>query len=472
MTFDVFLIAGQSNTHYGRSEDETDNENDANAIDSFLDNAPSPIYQLGRDDENGRSGGYDLKILPADEPLFNTPTVSSDVPNGIGFPLVFSREYLFKGNLSAGRKILLVPCGRSGSGFNNNFWNPTNTAYNDSITRVNHVLNNYEGSALKAILWHQGESDITNQTDAEHEVAFLAMLDGFRAEFGQVPFVLGGFVPYYMEQNAGRIVRNSVIANFTNLRDYMGYASPSVPSRIVKADNTIDSVHFANTGHRILGVRYYEAYLRAIANEQSGQYGNNEIELKLDSVRDGRGVYGEGTFTGSSAIVNDATRGNVLSMPDENRASGGLLINPNWELGSSYSKSVWVKLSDNEGNNNIWSSYTSGTAERHIFWITSGNLRAGHGTSTNQVSFAFPTDGEWHQVGVTYDATNGNMVLYLNGSPVDSATITTGFTTSHQDILGGFLTANNRLYGFISQAQGFKRALRPEEMAQVYINHR
>ncbi len=63
--YDVFLVIGQSNTHYGLG------------IDPVRDTAPPDTFQLGR------GGDRDLKLLPADEPLDHFSKGTSDLTQKI-----------------------------------------------------------------------------------------------------------------------------------------------------------------------------------------------------------------------------------------------------------------------------------------------------------------------------------------------------------------------------------------------------
>ena len=70
--YDVILIIGQSNTHYGIG------------YDSVLDAPDSQIYQLGRHFTR------DLQVILAEEPL-DHHTIQSQK---IGFGLAFAKEYI------------------------------------------------------------------------------------------------------------------------------------------------------------------------------------------------------------------------------------------------------------------------------------------------------------------------------------------------------------------------------------------
>lgn len=236
-SYDVILVAGQSNTHYGWG------------YDSLLDHPDARIMQLGRFDEQN------YKIVQATEPLDN----HTRKKNRIGFALTFAKLYadMF---LEDNRNILIIPCGRAGSGFKNNQWNPDDIYYKDAVERTRFVFNYFKKSKLVAILWHQGEDDVSNpeyQSELDHFISTL------RSELGatKVPLILGGMVPYWVEQAENRVVTQQIIKNTPQRMDLVGYADPSYPFPIVKEIDSIDAIHFDASGMRELGLRYFTSYI-------------------------------------------------------------------------------------------------------------------------------------------------------------------------------------------------------------------
>jgi len=92
-------------------------------------------------------------------------------------------------------------------------------------------------------------------------------------------------------------------------------------------------------------------------------------------------------------------------------------------------------------------------------------------------------DGQWHQVGFTYDATTGTGTVYRDGAQFDQKTgQTIAFENSSQVILGGYQEAagvvdtyanNTWMAGFagaIDQVRLYGKALTAAEMASLYAN--
>ena len=234
--YDVILVAGQSNTHYGYG------------IDSVLDSPSDKVFQLGRFDTNN------YKVIPAAEPLDHITKKS----NSIGFALTFAKLYA-DAFLDDDRKVLIIPAGRSGSGFENNKWHIGDTLYNDAVKRTLFVLQNFYGSRLVAVLWQQGENDVENP-------AYQAELDQFikdiRADLHSVnlPFILGGMVPYWVSLKQQRITTQQIISETPLRLENTAYADPTWPTVITHDTTSNGPIHYTAEGLREMGLRYFAAY--------------------------------------------------------------------------------------------------------------------------------------------------------------------------------------------------------------------
>lgn len=238
-TYNVLLIAGQSNTHYG------------NGLDPNLDSPMSEIKQLGRFGED------DMKIIDAIEPLQHHTMQS----NKIGYSLTYAK--LIHEYLKETKEIIIIPCGFGGTSFQANHWNQDNVLYNDAIKRVKHVMSNNPGSKLVSILWHQGESDVGNSNYQKNLDDFIVNIrNDLEAE--SVPFILGSMVPYWVNQRDSRKNQQVIISSSIDRHDYIGYADPESPFVIQKNDNTVDQVHYDAKGQRELANRYFEQFVKLI----------------------------------------------------------------------------------------------------------------------------------------------------------------------------------------------------------------
>ena len=237
----VVLIIGQSNTHAGIG------------YDLELDKKVKDIKQLGR------FGNDNMKNIDATEPLHHHTATETK----IGFGLTFSK--LLKKYLKTEKNIILVPCGFGGTGFAKNNWNKGDKLYSDAINRVKYVMENHQGSELTATLWHQGENDVGSLSYENDLDNFINDIRNDLNAF-DVPFILGGMVPFWVDKFDERIKQQEIISNTVNRHNLVGYANPELPFRIEKEDNLFDEIHFDATGQRELGKRYFNEYLQLISS--------------------------------------------------------------------------------------------------------------------------------------------------------------------------------------------------------------
>ncbi|MEJ8842210.1 sialate O-acetylesterase [Lacibacter sp. H375] len=238
--YDIFPVIGQSNAYFGMG------------LDPLLDKTDSRIKQLGR------HGNHNYQIIPAKDPLEHF----SVAPDRNGFAMTFAFNYI-RNYWRADREVLLIPAALDGSSFSGYQWRKGDTLYNDVVRRIKYVLEKFPGSEVKAFLWHQGETDIS----WGRYYAFLLdkMITDMRRDVAgnngdSIPFILGGFVPYWADQRADRKKTDSVIAETPTRLPFIGHASARDPFIIEKPVNTIDDIHFDAEGQRELGVRYFREF--------------------------------------------------------------------------------------------------------------------------------------------------------------------------------------------------------------------
>ena len=247
--YDVFLVIGQSNTHFGKG------------FDPDIDFAIPEIKQLGRGD------GRNLKILPAIEPLDHY----SKRKDRIGFALSFAKEYRSHTNLGS-REILLIPGGRGSTSFLGGNWRKGDELYEDAVYRTNYILKAFPNSKLIAVLWHQGESDYFNYAYEQDLDAFITdMRADLYGDQTKVPFILGGMVSRWVNDGSEQVksrrrTLQNIISNTVNRIGYTGFADSEHPA-ILKYNKLDELIHFDAVGQRELGRRYFKAYNYAIHND-------------------------------------------------------------------------------------------------------------------------------------------------------------------------------------------------------------
>lgn len=190
--------------------------------------------------------------VSAKDPLhFDKPKIV-----GVGLGRTFGMDYAAKHpNVTIG----LVPCAVGGSPIS--AWEPrgyhstTKThPYDETLPRIRHAM---KTGTLKAILWHQGESDSNPDKAAVYEERLHALIGRLREQFKapNVPFVLGQMGQFPERPwNAER-----------KLIDTIHQRVPSaIPNTAFANSNGLshrgDKVHFDSKSYRKLGHRYFAAF--------------------------------------------------------------------------------------------------------------------------------------------------------------------------------------------------------------------
>lgn len=121
-----------------------------------------------------------------------------------------------------------------------------------------------------------------------------------------------------------------------------------------------------------------------------------------------------GIAHGTAAITNDTQRGLAFV----GTMAADYITLPTFEAPASYTKMCWLKKDDLTTVGHILSSADSN--EEVFFCDVDGTVCAGHDAWVS-VEAPLPSAGEWHHVVARYDATGGQMVLFLNGEKVSTA---------------------------------------------------
>ncbi|GIW96819.1 MAG: hypothetical protein KatS3mg111_0152 [Pirellulaceae bacterium] len=234
----LIVLAGQSNMA-GRGEVSND------------DLTPHPrIYMLDAHSQ----------WVPAVDPLhFDKPQVVGVGP-GRAFALEYARHH-------PEAIVGLIPCAVGGTSIR--LWQPgqrdTVTGahpWDDTQRRIERAMRDGE---VKAILWHQGESDSRSGRGEEYAVALKELIGRFREliQDPQAPFLIG-----QLGQFAGR--------PWTDGRRAIDQAHKLVAREVSRSgfvsslglEDKGDGVHFSAAAARELGRRYYREYERITQRKQ------------------------------------------------------------------------------------------------------------------------------------------------------------------------------------------------------------
>lgn len=256
--YDIWAVLGQSNTSSGNGIDVT-----------YIDTPDPRIDQFA----NTSNVTYSRQVVKAVDPLMHQQGMS-----GVGFAMTFAKNYL--GAVPPNRRVLLVPCGRGSTGFLPSAgytWDPADTTtatnlYNLAVQQITAALAAAGPNArLVGVLWHQGEGDSASTTEANAYAGHLdALIDGLRATFGaNMLFVLGQMSIDRMNEHvamlgaaSGYPIVNAAHIDTPRRKVRTGFAYG--PVGLYNAEN--EKIHYSAAGQRILGRRYFDAYLLAAAN--------------------------------------------------------------------------------------------------------------------------------------------------------------------------------------------------------------
>ncbi|MFH1266751.1 MAG: sialate O-acetylesterase, partial [Planctomycetota bacterium] len=226
----MFLLAGQSNmAGRGRVAEE--------------DTVVHPrVFALSKDNE----------WVPAKDPIHFDKRVA-----GVGLGRTFGIT-LAEGDSSLA--VGLIPCAVGGSPIASwepgEYYPPTKShPYDDAVKRTKIAM---QRGTLKAILWHQGESDSKPELAGVYEKKLHALVARFRKEFGVpgLPFIAGqlGHFPDRPWDEARSLV-NSVHESLPKkVKNTAFVASKGLTHKG-------DKVHFDAKSIREFGKRYAEAYV-------------------------------------------------------------------------------------------------------------------------------------------------------------------------------------------------------------------
>lgn len=226
----LFLLAGQSNmAGRGRVED--------------VDRAPhARVWMFDRNSQ----------WAPAIEPMhFDKPIAGVGPGRSFGVALAGDNPALHIG---------LIPTAVGGSPVT--AWEPgvlyKETGafpWDDSIRRARAAL---PAGELKAILWHQGESDANAQAAPQYEQRLRALIQRFRTELGNptLPFIIGQ-LGRFEGHPWTEFVQQVDAAHRRIASEVLNVAYVSSEGLRDQGDN----LHFSNEAEREFGRRYAEAYL-------------------------------------------------------------------------------------------------------------------------------------------------------------------------------------------------------------------
>ena len=229
---------------------------------------PAEVYQVARSGKT--SGGTDGQVVPAGHLLDHHDGAASFMGPALQFAIDYKAAH-------PADTVILVPDAKGSTAFAGNHWNPGNSYYTTAVARVNALLAANPAYEFGGFLWHQGESDAGNATDAANYQARLeAMIAQLRVDVtgadATTPFVLGGMVPSWVVGDPNRQTVQTALETTPGRVAHTAYVDPA------GLTPRVDGIHFNAASLRTLGAGYHAALSAAEANNLSWQISDTTIQ--------------------------------------------------------------------------------------------------------------------------------------------------------------------------------------------------
>ena len=197
----------------------------------------------------------DLTVSIAEERLWDGVKINE-------FALNFSREYIRKGKLKNGRKILILRTAVGGTGWADHRWGMTEDLYLKMMEMIKAAVNLNPENKIVAFLWHQGETDAGSEYDV-HYNHLKELVESVRNTYNypKLPFIAGDFVNEWKTENLK--ICEPVIAAVKDVCKNIGYAGFAETSDLHSNNQDTgnsDVIHFSREALNQLGARYFDIF--------------------------------------------------------------------------------------------------------------------------------------------------------------------------------------------------------------------
>lgn len=246
------------------------------------------------------------------------------------------------------RRILLVPVAKGGTSFASNNWNRGNPIYTAAKNSLNAALATHPWNTLKAILWHQGESDADAQ-NANYLSNITSMHEALKIDVPQfndaTPFIVGGIRGSSQGATWVNNINNALRAFATSRRNVV---------YLDTGDLTIfDTYHYDVASLRTMGLRYASFLLNAIGDVNYTNYssfanlhirqlpqiatynsktqGNNDVVMTFSNAHNYKDINADTVATPLSNGVNFVNTPLTFYFSNDNLDKVNV-PNGNWEI--------------------------------------------------------------------------------------------------------------------------------------------
>lgn len=166
-----------------------------------------------------------------------------------------------------------------------------------------------------------------------------------------------------------------------------------------------------------------------------------------------------GSLAGTARLIEDAELGWVyegLAAGDHMNLGGG------YQIPASYTISAFIKPTAFSGSQNI---LTGAGAGRIITLLNGSNLQVFHNsTAYITVAYGKPAN-EWHHIAVSYNASTGELKVYVDGAEVASASAVPNHASVNNDL--GASAGGSSFLGRIGRVHIHDRVLDIKQIAQL-----
>jgi hypothetical protein len=172
---------------------------------------------------------------------------------GIGLTASFAASCRLK---NRDIQIGLIPCADGGTSLDD--WAVDGELFRHAVFQAKLAM---RSSALKAILWHQGENDSFQGRSKTYRSKLNVIVDAFISELGcpEIIFIAGGLGAFLSSGRYGKYFTeytavNEALQEFAATRDNCYFVTAS------GLNSNPDGLHFDAMSQRKFGIRYFEAY--------------------------------------------------------------------------------------------------------------------------------------------------------------------------------------------------------------------
>ncbi|WGR61453.1 hypothetical protein E3U26_12420 [Paracoccus ferrooxidans] len=192
--------------------------------------------------------------------------------------------------------LIIVPCGKGGTGFIDGEWTAGGAAYTGAVGRIQSVIAAHPDAVVEGVLWHQGERDRGANTN--YETDLTSLITRLRSDIPALagkPFVMG---------EIGRFVSPGSVDVNAIMHTIAGTVANTAAVSSEGLTDRGDALHFNAPSYRRLGARYWDAFAAL-----RGSVGSGGSPVKRIIVIAGQSnAVGNWTYTPPSMIDASVTR--------------------------------------------------------------------------------------------------------------------------------------------------------------------